>query len=222
MSMRCSRQASLASILLLCTVTGCGAPAQGGSPASPSSGASTSTSTSVAEVTALSTAPTTPIDVTAPTGPVTLPDVVPPTLDNCVDAGSQVAPTSLPAGWQRFVLAAQPTGTCGQSTYLMMSLVLPGPTDGPGKLVTITTSPAAGSTLQQGEPVDINGFHGTIVRSAMADGTPTVSINIVINGVFVDAHGDADESELRDIVSSIGPVDDSEWANLVSEVVHAP
>ena len=221
MSMRCSRQTSLASILLLCTVTGCGAPVQQDSPASASTDESTSTTTSVAEAMALSTAPTTPIDVTAP-GPVTLPDVVPPTVDNCVDAGSQLAPTSLPAGWQRFVLAARPTGTCGQSTYLMMSLVLPGPTDGPGKLVTITTSPAAGSTLQQGEPVDINGFHGTIARSAMADGTPTVSINIVINGVFVDAHGDADESELTAIIASIAPVDDSEWANLVSEVVHAP
>ncbi len=137
-----------------------------------------------------------------------------------MDATTQLAPTILP-GWQPFVLQALPTGICGQPTFLMMSLVLPGGSDSPGTLVTILTSPAAGAALQAGEPIAINGETGSLQQSAMADGQPANSINIVFGAVAIEAHGNADVETLTAIVAGMHLVDDSEWANLVGAVPQA-
>jgi hypothetical protein len=139
---------------------------------------------------------------------------------SCVDATTQLAPT-VPPGWQQFVLQALPTGICGQPTFLMVSLVLPSGSDSPGTLVTILTSPAAGTALQAGQPVVINGVPGSLQQSTMADGQPANSINIVFNAVAIEAHGNADVETLTAIVAGMHLVDDTEWVNLVDAVAQA-
>jgi hypothetical protein len=142
-----------------------------------------------------------------------MPTVTPTAGGPCVDASSQIAPTT-PDGWQRFVLHARPAGNCGPGPILMMSLVLP------GKLVTITIPGVGGEPL--GDPVVINGNTGFLSVSAMADGTPTASISINVGGVSVEAHGTVDKDQLVAIIASLHPLDDAGWADLVNSVVQAP
>ena len=143
---------------------------------------------------------------------------LPPT--RCVDAQSQLAPTFLPPGWQRFVLAAAPTGACGPPTILLMSVVLSGTADAPGTLVTIGTS--FGPITTSGEPMDINGVTGYLQEFTSPDGQPAGSVSMMINGVAVDAHGTIDSARLIEIVASIRPFDDAEWAALVESVQQPP
>jgi hypothetical protein len=137
-------------------------------------------------------------------------------IGRCVDTRSQLAPTVIPPGWQTFVLQAQPTGSCGQYPFLMMSLVLPGSTDGPGILVTITASPASEATPQPGEPVVVNGQTGTLQEFTTADGQVARSISVVFDTVAVEAHGNVDSDQLVAIVAGMQPVSDAEWEALVS------
>jgi hypothetical protein len=134
-----------------------------------------------------------------------------------VDGSTQFAP-AVPAGWQQFVLNASPTGSCGQQTLLMVSMVLPSGSEVPGTLVTIVTSPANQSTPLAGEPVVINGETGSLQQATMADGQPANSISIVFGAVAIEAHGSADVETLTAIVASMHLVDDVEWALLVGAV----
>jgi hypothetical protein len=150
-----------------------------------------------------------------PVDPAAWPTVEwPPTIGPCVDASSQIAPTT-PDGWQRFVLQARPTGNCDPGPILVISLVRP------GKLVTITLD-SAGVPAPLGDPVMINGNKGFLSVSAMADGTPTASITIDIGGVPVEAHGTADKDQLVAIIASFHQLDATEWADIVSSVVQPP
>lgn len=142
--------------------------------------------------------------------------VVLPTLGHCVDAGSRLAPTLLEPGWQRFVLTAQPTGTCGVYPFLMMSLVQP------GVLVTIVTSPASEATAQPGAPIVIGESTGTIQVSTGPDGSPATSISIVIGSVAVDAHGAVDRPVIEAIVASMELLDEAAWNELVESVEVPP
>ena len=143
-------------------------------------------------------------------------------IGRCVDARSQRAPTVIPPGWQSFVLQAQPSGSCGQYPFLMVSLVLPGSPDAPGILVTITTSSVSEVTPQPGEPVVVDGQTGTIQEFTTADGQLASSINIVLDTVAVDAHGNVDSDQLVAIVAGMQPVSDNDWAALVSSVAQPP
>ncbi len=156
------------------------------------------------------------VDTLAVTDPSAWP-TPPPAPGRCVDATTRYAPALIPAGWERVVLQAQPSGTCDVEPYLFMSLVLPGTAAGPGTLVTIVTTPFS-TPLPAGEPITINGNDGTLVVGTMGDGTPTSAITLRIGVVAVDAHGTADVATLRSIVESIELFDDAEWAQLVSEV----
>ena len=102
-----------------------------------------------------------------------------------------------------------------------MSLVLSGTAAGPGKLVTITIA-GGGGVVPLGDHVVINGDNGFLSVSAMADGTPSASISIDVGGVPVEAHGMVDKDQLVAIIASFHPLDEAEWADLVSSVVQAP
>ena len=136
----------------------------------------------------------------------------------CVDARTQYAPLTIPDGWQRFVLAAQPTGTCGVSQFLMMSLVSPGTPDHPGMLATFVTSPASEANPQPGNRITINDHDATVQQSTLADGTPATSIDMIIDDVAINSHGNIDVAGLTDLMATIGPLSDEQWAQLVSEV----
>jgi hypothetical protein len=132
-------------------------------------------------------------------------------VGRCLDAQAQVAPTLLLTGWNRFVLTAQPSGTCEAFPFLMMSLGrAPGPGNESGTLVTIVTQPAS---------------------LASSTGTPTDPLTIPIGDkrlvfrfgtVVVDVHGNADENDLRSIAASMRPLSNDEWANLVAEIKPPP
>jgi hypothetical protein len=140
------------------------------------------------------------------------PDVpVEPRLARCIDASSQYAPTAIPDGWQRAVLEIHPTGTCDVPIYLMMSLVEPGTDSGPGTLVTIAVMPASDSTPQPGSPIVINGREAVIHEAGN-------SIDLLTGSVAINVHGNADTATLQQIVATIGPVDDTQWAQLVAEI----
>jgi hypothetical protein len=139
-------------------------------------------------------------------------------LGRCVDARSQYAPTIIPDGWQRFVLEAQPNGACGVATFLMMSLVIPGTADGPGTLITFVTGPASEATPQPGEHITINGNPATLQVLTAADGTPAASIDMLIGDVAINAHGNVDSTVLSELVATVGPLSDTQWAQLVSEI----
>jgi hypothetical protein len=139
-------------------------------------------------------------------------------LARCVDARTQYGPTIIPDGWQRFVLEAQPTGACGVAKFLMMSLVVPGTADGPGTLITFVSGPASDATPQPGERITINGHDVTVQRSTAGDGTVTASIDIVIDAVAINVHGSVDSAVLSDLVATIAPLSDDQWAQLVSEI----
>ena len=168
----------------------------------------------------MSNATTTSSEIVGTTSPVVA-EVQTPT-QACVDATSQIAPDYLPEGWQRFVLQIQPTGSCGQPIYLMMSVVLPGTVEAPGTLVTVITAPASTATPQPGDPVVVNGRSGTLRQETMADGQPASSLSIVIDTVAVEAHGNVDPQQLQDIVATMRPFDDVEWAELVNSVQQPP
>ncbi len=155
-----------------------------------------------------------------PIDPSAWPTVTPTAAGFCVDASSQIAPTT-PDGWQRLVLQARPAGNCDEGPILTMSLVLPGTAAGTGKLVTITIG-GAGVPIPLGDPVVINGTTGYVNLSTMADGTASASISIDIGGVAVEAHGTVDEDQLVAIVASFHPLDATEWAALVNSVVQPP
>ena len=139
-------------------------------------------------------------------------------LERCVDARTHYAPLSIPDGWSRYVLQAARTGTRGVPTFLMMSLVVPGTAAGPGTLVTFVTGPASEWTPQPGEPIVVNGTHGTLREDRAVDGTATAAISIVVDAVAIDAHGNVDAGVLQELVAGVGPVTDAEWTQLVSEI----
>ena len=158
------------------------------------------------------------IDSLRPTDPANWPTQLEPRLERCVDARTQYAPLSIPDGWTRYVLQAAPTGTCGVTTFLMMSLVVPGTAAGPGTLVTFVTGPASEWTPQPGEPIVVNGNQGTLREDRAADGTATAAISFIIDAVAIDAHGNVDAAVLQELVAGVGPVTDAEWSQLVSEI----
>ena len=158
------------------------------------------------------------IDSLQPTDPASWPTQLEPRLERCVDSRTQYAPLSIPDGWSRFVRRAAPTGTCGVATILMMSLVVPGTAAGPGTLVMFVTGPASEATPQPGEPIVVDGREGTVWSERAADGSATAGISLVVDAVAIDAHGNVDATVLRELVASVGPVSDAEWAQLVSEI----
>jgi hypothetical protein len=165
------------------------------------------------------TAPTTAAWLgTEPPGTVIDTTAKRPDVGPCVDASMQLAPPLPSDEWQRFVLEAAPTGACGVSTVLMMSLVIPGTIDAPGTLVTIVTMPSELSTAQPGTPIDIDGRPATLQQSDRPDGPPATTIIAQFGSIVVNAHGFVDEDTVREIVASIVPLDDTAWAELVASV----
>jgi hypothetical protein len=150
----------------------------------------------------------TTVESLEPTDPSAWPTPV--VVPHCVDATTQYAPALIPDGWERFVLQAQPTGTCDVAPYLFMSLVLPGTSAGPGTLVTIVVNPAVTVVADE--------VAGDVTEGIAADGSRATSAIVQIGGVTIDLHGNADAETLRAIVASIVPFSDAEWAQLVSEV----
>ncbi|MEP4682580.1 MAG: hypothetical protein ABJ201_04315 [Nisaea sp.] len=138
-------------------------------------------------------------------------------LSICVDERTQYAPGVVPEGWERFVLEAQPSGTCDVSTFLFMSLVAPGTPEEKGTLVTFVSSPGSAGTVAGGEPIDINGIEGRLEESIGADGTPSSRITMQIREVIIGAHGNIDPATLQEFMSSIQLLDEAEWSQLVSE-----
>jgi hypothetical protein len=136
---------------------------------------------------------------------------VQPEVGRCLDAQAQVAPTLLLAGWNRFVLTAQPSGTCEALPFLMMShRRAPGPGNESGTLVTIVTQPAslASTTATPTDPL-----------------TAPIGNNRLVfrfGTVIVDVHGNANENDLRSIAASIRPLSNDEWADLVAEIKPPP
>jgi hypothetical protein len=158
------------------------------------------------------------IDTTAPSGatqPTSVPSSAP---SRCVDASMRWAPPLPSDAWQQFVLEAAPTGACGVTTLLMMSLVIPGTADAPGTLVTIVAQPTELAMAQPGTPIEIDGRPATLQASVSADGRPATTIIARFGDVVIDAHGFVDEPTLRRIVASIRQVDDAAWAELVASV----
>lgn len=94
----------------------------------------------------------------------------------------------------------------------MMSLVKPGTDSAPGKLVTITVTAASDATPQPGTPIVINGYEAVI---RLETGS---SIDVVTGSVAINVHGSVETETLQQIVATIGPLDDSHWAQLVAEV----
>lgn len=138
---------------------------------------------------------------------------VPPSNEPCVGPTLQMAPTPTPDGWNRFVLDARPTGSCGTGLLLMMSFVLPGTIDQPGTLVTIVTQPATDSTpaSMTGEPATVGPYRATVETSRLY---------VLAGDVVVDIHGNATTEQLRAIAETIRPLDDAEWAELVAAIDH--
>jgi hypothetical protein len=211
------RRAGSSLVAGLIALVGCGDPDALSTGATSPAPETTSADTSPLPDTTISTTTSLVTDTSTSTASTTTAIEVAPVFTTCVDATTQLAP-STPPGWQQFVLQAQPTGACGQPIFLMMSLVLPSGTSAPGTLVTIVTSPAGGAPAQAGEPVVIDGYTGTLQQSTMADGQPANIINIVLDAVAVDAHGSADVETLTAIVAGMHLVSDAEWAALVSSV----
>jgi hypothetical protein len=100
----------------------------------------------------------------------------------------------------------------------MMSLVVPGNADGPGTLITIVTGPASQAIPQPGEQITVNGHQATIQRSALGDGTVSASIDMVIDAVAINAHGNVDVAVLSDLMATVGPLSDAQWAQLVFDI----
>ncbi len=139
-------------------------------------------------------------------------------LTPCVDAGTQYAPATVPPGWNRFVLEAQPTGTCNVTTVLFMSLVEPGTEQEPGALVTFVSAAASTTTPQPGQAIEINGHPAVIQESTGDDGNASTVIYLTIGDVVVDGHGNVDRDTLEALMASITAFDDEQWAQLVNEI----
>jgi hypothetical protein len=155
-----------------------------------------------------------------PLDPAAWPTPTPPPPPTCDDRQQHIAPTLIPDGWQRFVLHAEATGAC-DPPVLMMSLVLPGTSAGPGRLVTIMVG-GLGAAIGSPEAVVIGGRAGQLIRGQMADGTSTLNFDTTVEGVGINLHGTVDEQQLDPIVASIRHLDDAEWADLVESVSTSP
>jgi|GEM_PF-5252587 len=136
----------------------------------------------------------------------------------CVDESTRYAPAIIPDGWNRFVLDASPTGTCNVSTVLFMSLVEPGTEQAPGTLVTFVTMPASATTAQPGEAIEIDGRPAVVQESTGPDGRPQTAIYLTIGAVVVDGHGNVDRTTLEELMATIVPFDEPQWAALVDEI----
>lgn len=136
----------------------------------------------------------------------------------CVGASMQWAPPLPSDAWQQFVLEAAPTGTCGVTTVLMMSLVIPESADAPGTLVTLVSVPAELAAPRAGTPIEIDGRPATVRASVGTNGEPATTIIAQFGDVVIDAHGYVDEATLRQVVTSIRQLDDAAWAELVAGV----
>jgi len=134
-------------------------------------------------------------------------------LGRCVDANSRYGPTVVPDGWTHFVLQIQPTGSCETWPFLAISLVQPGTDLAPGKLVTIVVTPATEASYASGEIVSINGNKATMSETVGPQGI-TSQIDFTIAAVAINAHGNVDANTLQQIASTIGPIDDAQWAQL--------
>ena len=151
-----------------------------------------------------------------PVDPSAMPVLVPPPpVPRCVDAHAQLAPTLLPPGWKRFVLMAQPSGSCGQYPFVMMSIVTP------ETLVTIVTTPADDMVLQSGQAVTVGSGTGRFEPGSWEPGVGG-RLTIIVDTVLVDVHGNADVDMLRAVAESVRAQTDDEWADLVAAVGQDP
>ena len=136
-------------------------------------------------------------------------------LGRCVDAGSRYGPTVVPEGWTHFVLQIQPTGACETWPFLAISLVQPGTDLASGKLVTIVVTPATEAGYASGEIVSINGIEATISETVGPQGIAS-QIDFTVDAVAINAHGNVDANTLRQIASTIGPIGETQWAQLAA------
>ncbi len=139
-------------------------------------------------------------------------------LERCVDVETQYAPIGVPDGWNRFVLGVQPSGTCGPGPFLFMSMVVPGTEEAPGTLVTFTSLPSADVAPQPGEAIRVNDNAATLQRSVQADGASAALITMRIGGIAITGHGHVDDDTLIELMSTIGPLSDDDWGQLVAEM----
>jgi len=137
-------------------------------------------------------------------------------LRRCVDETTRYAPTLIPEGWNRVVLDAQPTGTCDVDSFLWMSLVEP------GTMVNLTVAPSTRASEQPGDTIMINGRPAVLDTVEDSNGMPQSSIDMRIGPVTVSAHGNVTPEVLGEIMSSVGPIGETEWSQLVDEIATEP
>lgn len=137
----------------------------------------------------------------------------------CVGPAQLLAPTVVPAGWQRFVLSAQPLDACSPAPVLALSLVNPG-----AAMVTIITRLDTGGQILPGQPAQMGRRTVRIERGeqpALDSAQPRPTARVFFSEaelvVELSATNVADE-ELASIVDGIAPVDAPTWATIVAAV----
>lgn len=137
--------------------------------------------------------------------------------DRCVDDDSRWAPAFVPPGWTRFVLDAQPDGSCAAGSFLWLSLARPpAPDEEQGALVGFFVEASYGLDPGPGREAMIGDLSVRINEGLSGPSGPETQIVAFVGDVQIRVRGTADLATLETILSSIELLDADQWASFIA------
>lgn len=137
--------------------------------------------------------------------------------DRCVDDDARWAPTFIPPGWTRYVLGAQPDGSCDPGSFLWLSFGRPpGEGEEHGELIGFFVEAAYGQDPGPGADATIGDLPVRVTDDVAGPHGPETLITTFVGDVQIRIQGPTDQSTLEAILTSIEPLDADEWADFVA------
>lgn len=161
--------------------------------------------------------PTSPDEWPTPTRQPYTPDEMARLQDRCVDDDGRWAPTFIPPGWTRYVLGAQPDGSCDPGSFLWLSFARPpGEGEEHGELIGFSVQAAYGQDPGPGVDASIGDLPARVADDVAGPNGPETLITAFVGDVQIRIQGPTDRSTLEAILSSIQLLDADEWASYLA------
>lgn len=161
--------------------------------------------------------PTAPDEWPTPTRQPYTPDELSRLQDRCVDDDARWAPTFIPSGWTRYVLGAQPDGSCDPGSFLWLSFARPpGEGEEHGELIGFFVQAAYGQDPGPGVDTSIGDLPARVADDVAGPHGPETLITTFVGDVQIQIQGPTDRSTLEAILSSIQLLDADEWATYLA------
>ena len=160
---------------------------------------------------------TAPDEWPTPTRQPYTPDEMAKLQNRCVGDDTRWAPTFIPSGWTRYVLGAQPDGSCDPGSFLWLSFARP-PGEGEefGELIGFFVQAAYGQDPGPGVDTTIGDLPARIADDVAGPHGPETLITTFVGDVQIQIQGPTDRSTLEAILSSIQLLDADEWATYLA------